>query len=144
MRLPLGLTLPPLDTIGMVAGGLILQPWVSTQINGFIPATVTTSLGTAAPYVVDALSVLLPGFVLRRFVSPRIGNLYMAGAGARVLAKWVAPYLPAGFGGMAGYIGAQPLLGKYTTTNVRTIARGGQANRMISTAPERLNPANRF
>lgn len=139
-----GITLPPMDAVLFVGAGLIVPPMVSAQIIKFLPDTWKTN--QAATWGVKVASVLLPGFALRKFWSPRAGNLFMVGGAASLVVDAIKTFFP----GVIPGLGYQPLLGAHFSTvradRVVPFARAGRgmAPPMLTDAPERLSPTTRF
>lgn len=157
----LGFTLPPTMDIVGVGAGLVVPPMVANYIwNNFVAGT-SMSTSKWAYLGVEAASVAITGFAVRRFVNVRVGNMVLLGGAARFvidLIQNLAPTLlpsvamPTGLSGM----GAQPFLGYYERrpmlpnpglgkyyygSGSRTQSQPG---RMIQAIPERLDPGNRF
>jgi hypothetical protein len=143
IRLPMGLTMPPIDAVLWVGSGVIVAPMISRQVQAVLPASLQSQY---TPWLVDIASVLIPGMLLRKFVNPRAGNLFMVGGATNLVFKAVKQFAPS----MAVTMGlsGQPLLGKYTNAGgVRRFPAQQSAAPMpgiIGNAPERLNPAGRF
>lgn len=155
----LGFTLPPTIDIVGVGAGLIVPPMLANYVfNNFVAGT---SMGTSkwAYLGVEAVSVAVTGFAVRRFVNVRVGNMVLLGGAARFVidaVQTLAPTLlpsvamPAGLSGM----GAQPFLGFYeqrprlANPGLGKYYSGGRANsgggRMIQSIPDRLDPSARF
>jgi hypothetical protein len=153
----MGIQLPPVTDLAAVAAGLVGTPILTNYIfNNYVAGT---SFGTSkwAYLGTEAVAVLAPAYVVRRFVNVRVGNMLLLGGAARLvldLVQTLAPTLipttamPTGLTGM----GSQPFLGVYEKLgqpNRRLgmyYSRGANQNasRMITGVPDRLDPSGRF
>ncbi len=142
MRL-MGFSLPPLDAVLWVGSGLVVPPLVAAQIIKFVPDSLKTSAATT--WLVKGASVVVPGMLLRRFVNPRAGNLYMVGGLASLVMDAIRTFAP----GVIPGLGYQPLLGTYFSQPVRTASLNraparGTLPPMMADAPGRLDASERF
>lgn len=138
-----GLSLPPLDAVLWVGAGAVLPPIVSNYAMRYIPETWKAS--PAAMWAVKAASVVVPSLLVRKFVSRRAGNLMLIGGATYFVLDFVKSTWP----GLVPGLGHQPMLGAYySQVNAGRVSRFPQRSNglppMLSNAPERLNPANRF
>jgi hypothetical protein len=138
-----GLQLPPLDAVLWVGAGAVLPPIVTNYALRYVPETWKTN--QAAMWLVKAASVLVPSMIVRRFVSRRAGNLMLIGGATYFVLDFVKTTWP----GLIPGLGYQPMLGAYHTgVSAGRVSRFPQRTTglppMIQSAPERLNPANRF
>jgi hypothetical protein len=138
-----GVQLPPIDAVLWVGSGLVVPPLVSAQIMKFVPASWQTSQGTT--WLVKIASVVVPGMLLRKFVSPRAGNLYMVGGAASLIVQAIQTFAPGVLPGLSGYVGlgVQPMLGAYTSYP-RAVPQRRQMPPMLADVPSRLDPGARF
>jgi hypothetical protein len=158
----MGFTLPPTVDIVGVSAGLIVSPMVANYIfNNFVAGT---SMGTSkwAYLGVEAISVVVPAMVVRKFVSPRIGNMMLLGGAVRFVldvVQTLAPTLIPSAAMPAGLSG-QPFLGFYEHMPARRTLSGMgdmgkyyrrsapnqlmQSSSMIQGTPSRLDPNYRF
>lgn len=150
----LGFTMPAISDVLFTAAGMIAPPMVTTYVmKNFIPAAYQAS--RPVYYAVKAASVLIPSYVVRRFVSPRAGNLVLLGGVASLAIDLIKEFAP----GVIPGLGAQPFLGFYENVPMRPSLGGGMGrylgpgnqgagsrapSQMIVSTPDRLDPANRF
>lgn len=136
-----GIHFPPIDAVLWVGAGVIVPPMVTAQVMKYIPATWQQSPATA--WLVKVASVVVPGILLRRFVNPRAGNLFMVGGLASLVVDAIRTYAP----GVIPGLGYQPLLGgmgAYFGPEVAAARPRAVLPQMIQDAPTRLDPAHRF
>jgi hypothetical protein len=149
----MGFQLPPLDAVIFTGAGMIVPPLVTSFIMAKLPADWKTS--KAAYYGVKAVSVLVPSMLVRKFVSPRAGNLMLLGGAASFVIDLIKDFAPPeikaaiglgyypSMGIPARQLGVQPFLGAYPSRNQRPM-QAGLLPPMIASTPDRLNPAGRF
>ena len=154
----MGIQLPPITDIAAVGAGLIGTPILTNYIfNNFVAGT---SMGTSkwAYLGTEAVAVLAPAYVVRRFVNVRVGNMLLLGGAARLvldLVQTLAPTLIPSTAmptGLSGGMGSQPFLGVYEKMGQpqrrlgQYYSRGANQNasRMIQGVPDRLDPSGRF
>jgi hypothetical protein len=146
IRLPFGLALPPLSDVAFAGAGLVVPPMISTRIQAMLPASITQAAPTVVPWVVDLASVVVPGMLLKRFVSQRAGNAFLIGGAATMVLKAIkvfAPSTAASFG-LSGYMSGQPGLGRYFTPTAVSQPQTRPLPAIIGTVPDRLMPSMRF
>lgn len=146
IRLPFGLALPPLSDVAFAGAGLVIPPMISTRIQAMLPASITQAAPTVVPWVVDLASVVVPGMLLKRFVSQRAGNAFLIGGAATMVLKAIkvfAPSTAASFG-LSGYMSGQPGLGRYFTPTAVQQPSTRPLPAIIGTVPDRLMPSMRF
>jgi hypothetical protein len=136
-----GLQFPPLDAVLWVGSGLIVPPLITAQVMKVIPASWQQSQITS--WLVKVASVVVPGILLRRFVNPRAGNLFMVGGLASLVLDAIRTYAPALLPGVSG-MGYQPLLGAYFGPGPTAQTARPALPPMIMDAPTRLDPQHRF
>jgi hypothetical protein len=145
----LGFQMPPMDAVLFTAAGLIGPGLVSTQILSFIPASWKTNAdGTPnqlTMWATKIASVLIPAFLIRRFINVRAGNLFLIGGSAGLAMDALKTFAPGLIPGLNG-IGSQPLLGAYfqQPRAVSNFPRQARVPAMIADAPDRLSPQGRF
>jgi hypothetical protein len=159
----MGFTLPPTVDIVGVTAGLIVSPMVANYVfNNFVAST---SMGTSkwAYLGVEAISVVVPAMVVRKFVNARVGNMMLLGGAVRFVldvVQTLAPTLipsaamPTGLSGTG-----QPFLGMYEAMPQRRTLSGmgkyyqrsapnqlmrSSGSSMIQGVPDRLDPTYRF
>ncbi len=150
----MGFGLPSLSDVLMVGSGLLVPPIVAAKLTPYLPASLQGS--KIGFYGVKAASVLLPSFLVKKFVSKRAGNLMLLGGAASfaidliretgVLASLGLGYYPS-IGIPAGQgLGSQPMLG--SMGRYPSVAAGSPVNRMearmLSSVPSRLDPRERY
>jgi hypothetical protein len=158
-----GITIPPLIDIAAIGTGLVVAPMVANYAwNNFIAGT---SIGTSkwAYIAVEAASVGATGYVAKRFISPKFGNMLLVGGFVKVamdLVNTLAPSLIPSTAAPTGLSG-QPFLGVYEQRPVNRgpvpglgvyynrgpgsgRVPGSGPGRMIATTADRLDPTNRF
>jgi hypothetical protein len=133
-----GIQFPPLDAVLWVGAGAIVPPMVQAQIVKFVPASWQQSQATT--WLVKVASVVVPGILLRRFVNPRAGNLFMVGGLASLVIDAIRTFAPGVIPGM----GYQPLLGAYFGPGAAAQQPRMALPPMMAEAPTRLDPAHRF
>jgi hypothetical protein len=133
-----GMHFPPLDAVLWVSAGVVVPPMITAQVMKYIPASWQQT--QAATWLVKVASVVVPGILLRRFVNPRAGNLFMVGGLASLAVEAIRTYAPNLIPGM----GYQPLLGAYFGPSVAAGRPRAALPPMISEAPTRLDPQHRF
>lgn len=144
----LGFSLPPMDAVLYTAVGFIGPNIVSNQLLGYLPASVTKNAdGTPNQLTIWATklaSVFVPAYLIRRFVNPRAGLLFLIGGAAGLAIDAIKTFAPAL--AQTLHLGAQPLLGAYFTRPQAQIARfpTSRVPTMIADAPSRLDPQARF
>lgn len=147
----LGMMLPSWEAMLYTGVGILTPALVEEQVNKFVPdAWKTGTTGTLVSWLVKAVSAFGPGMLVRKYASKDAGN-YMLIAGGAVFGMGIIKTV---FPGVVPGLGAQPLLGQYPGMGAyfnRATPAGARFQRsranvptMLSTAPERLNPANRF
>ncbi len=143
-----------MDAILFTGAGLVIPPIVASMIMKQMPVAWATS--KPAFYAVKAASVLIPSYLVKRFVSPRAGNLMLLGGAASFMIDilnetGVLTSIKSAFG-LSGAI-SQPMLGYYPGIGgglgkYPSLSANGSApvtaQRMVSSVPSRLNPADRF
>jgi hypothetical protein len=137
-----GVQLPPIDAVLWVGSGLILPPLVTAQVMKFIPASWQQSQATT--WLVKVASIVVPGILLRKFVNPRAGNLFMVGGLASLVLDAIRTYAPGMLPGVGRYMGYQPLLGAYFGPGAAAQTPRPSLPSMLSDAPTRLDPQHRF
>jgi hypothetical protein len=143
-----GFQLPPMGDVLFTGAGLIGPNLVSAQILKILPTSLTLKAdGTPNTLVIWAtkiISVLLPSWLLRRFVNPRAGTAFLIGGSAGLALDALKTYAP----GIIPGIGYQPLLGAYFQRPAAQIPFQRPGPRGLPTqvaeAPERLSPQARF
>lgn len=151
----LGFTLPPVMDIAAIGVGLVGTPILANYVfNTFVAGT---SMGTSkwAYIATEAASAVGLGYVTKRFINVRAGNLIFLAGAARValdLVTMVAPTLIPSTAMPTGLSG-QPFLGMYERMPVRRAlgryytpgaAQQAGASKMITGVPDRLDPSARF
>lgn len=149
--------LPPLKSILYVGAGLVVPPLVATQIMKFLPTEWATS--KPAFYAVKAASVVLPGMLIKKFVSNEAGNLVLLGGAASFaidLLKETGLLTQLGLSGapsqpfLGYYPGLQGMRGMRGLRGVGEYPAGAPAPRalmsspMLQNIPDRNNPNSRF
>ncbi len=151
----MGVKLPPIDAVLFTGAGFIVPPIVSGLIMGYLPDTWKTSKMTY--YGVKVASVIVPSMLVRKFVSPRAGNLMLLGGAVSFALDMLREFAPGlmPLPAVAG-MGFQPFLGQYQRAPYsRKLGRyygggadmggqGGQFSNLTSATPERLQPQGRF
>jgi hypothetical protein len=146
----MGIHLPPFDAVLYTAGGYVAPPMVAGVLMTFVPDSMKGSAVTT--WLVKAASVLLPAWLVGRFVSQRAGSYVLIGGAASFVIDAVNTFAPGLIPGLRG-MGYQPLLGSYfgpqlpayTRRSQTSLVRGRSAmSPMIADAPERLDPSGRF
>jgi hypothetical protein len=158
-----GITIPPLIDIAAIGTGLVVAPMVANYAwNNFIAGT---SIGTSKwAYIgVEAASVVATGYVAKRFINSKFGNMLLVGGFVKVamdLVNTLAPSLIPSTAAPTGLSG-QPFLGVYEHRPVNRgpvpglgvyynrgpgsgRVPGSGPRRMIATTADRLDPTNRF
>ena len=141
-----GFALPPMQDVLFTTAGLIGPGMVSAQLLKVLPTSLTSS--AIAQWAVKAVSVFLPGMLIRKFVNQRAGNLFMVGGSAGLAMDAIRTFAP----GIIPGLGSQPLLGSYFGRPVGpgqqivpfARPRQGGLPSQIADAPERLSPQGRF
>lgn len=140
-----GIPIPALSPMLFAGAGIIVPPLVAGYITtNLLPASMQ---GTATTWLVKAASVVIPGLLIRKFVSRQGGNYFLIAGGASFILDAIRTFMP----GVIPGLGYQPMLGSYfgpqrpinfqprAATNVPLMQPS-----MIASTPDRLNPANRF
>lgn len=145
----LGFSLPPMADVLYTAAGFIGPNVVSNQILTYLPASVKTNAdGTPNQLTIWATkiaSVFIPAYLIRRFVNPRAGLLFLVGGAAGLAIDALKTFAPSV--AQTLHLGSQPLLGSYFTRPQGQIAnfpRQARVPAMIADAPARLDPSHRF
>jgi hypothetical protein len=148
----LGFSLPPVTDVLFVGAGLAVPPMVANFIMPMLPETMRTS--RIAYYGVKAASVLIPSYLVSRFVGRRQGNLLLMGGLASFTIDLLRETGVLSAIGLSGSM-SQPMLGFYPGLSRRgglgkypsLAVNGGSpvtSSRMIQSVPDRLNPQSRF
>jgi hypothetical protein len=134
---------------------MVVPNIAASYITPMLPASWTTVAADGsnktqvqfAGVAVQAVSVLLPSMLVRSFVSKRAGNLMLVGGAASFVLSLVRTFMP----GVIPGLGYQPMLGAYYARPVqgRVVhfpdqSRARMVTPMLSDAPMRLDPAERF
>lgn len=151
-----GFELPDFKDVLFTGAGLIIPNQVAGYILGMIPDSIKKQAdGTTSPVVawaVKVASVLVPSMLVRKFVSPRAGNLVLVGGSAGLVLDAIKTYMP----GVIPGLGYQPLLGEYqlglgaymdspAPPMAMTAGRpGNMLPNILARTPERLDPSGRF
>jgi hypothetical protein len=141
-----GISLPPIGDVLFVGAGLVAPPLVAAQLVRFLPDSIKTN--QAATWGVKVASVVLPGIAIRKFVSPRAGNLFMVGGAASLVVDAIRQFAP----GVIPGLGYQPLLAGYSTLPGLPANASPRARSMrpvsqpaiLEGVPDRLSPQGRF
>lgn len=147
----LGFQLPPMDAVLYTAAGFIGPGLVCDRILSAMPASWKTntdgSPNQITIWAAKILSVALPAWAIKRFINPRAGAMFLIGGAAGLAMDAIRTFTPdiAKTLHLSG-MGAQPLLGSYFTRPqaVVNFPRQARVPAMISDAPSRLNPQERF
>lgn len=147
----LGFAFPPVMDVLGVSTGFIIPPVVMRYLMPMLPADMQAS--KPVQYGVKIASVLLPAWAVKKFASPRIGNLMMLGGMVSIALDLIRETRILTSLGLSG-TSSQPMLGFYPGLSRRgglgkyPSLGNGQANvtssRMLQSVPERLNPQSRF
>lgn len=134
---------PGLEPITGAFAGLSVPPLLNYFVSGYIPAAITSN--KFGNYAVRAAEVILPSWLVRKYVNRNVGTTMMiVGIGALLysIAKDVAPQIF----GLSGYVGYQPMLGVYQQRRGLPAARPVPMTTtpMQSGIPSRLDPGRRF
>ncbi len=151
----LGVSLPPLDAILFTGAGIVIPPVMTSFLMSYLPADWRTS--KAAYYGVKIASVVIPSMLVKKFISPRAGNLMLIGGAASFAIDLVREFAP---GLLPGGVSGQPFLGFYERMPTRGTmqvtpgmgryssipVRSAPVMRtpMLSQTPDRLSPDSRF
>lgn len=147
-----GFGLPAVDAMAFTAAGFLAPALVSEYLMRVIPESWKVgTAGTLVNWSVKIISAFAPGYLVRKFVSPKAGNYMMIGGGAQLVLEIMRTFLP----GVIPGLGHQPLLGTYPRAglndyfnNPRTLVPFSRSRAalpaMLASTPDRLNPAGRF
>jgi hypothetical protein len=135
---------PGIEPITGAFAGLAVPPVLNYLVSGYIPAAITGN--TFGRYAVRAAEVVLPAWLVRRYVNRNVGNIMMFVGIGKLLFDAVREFAP-GIPGLSGGIGYQPMLGVYPQQR-----RGLPPARMVpmmqtsmqSGVPTRLDSGSRF
>jgi hypothetical protein len=150
IALPFGLRAPAVKDMAFGALGLFVPGMITSRVLAYVPASMQGS--TVVTWLVKIASVLVPGYLLRRFYDARAGYAFMIGGAASLLIDAIKTFVPsfAQTIGLAYYpggvtLGFQPLLGDYSVNQRKQLAAQAQKTTPILLGvPDRLNPAGRF
>lgn len=148
----LGISFPPVMDILGVGAGFVIPPVVMRYLMPLLPADMQAS--KPVQYGVKLASVILPAWAVKKFVSPRVGNLMLLGGVASLALDVLRETGVLTAIGLSGTT-SQPMLGFYPGLSRRgglgkypSLAQNGTApvssSRMLQSVPDRLNPQGRF
>jgi len=142
----MGFTFPDMTDVLAVGAGFVVPPLLTTYVMQYLPASITSS--KIGYYAVKAATAIVPPLIVKRFVSPRIGNMMLVGGIASVVVDIVKD---SGILSSLGIGHWQPMLGYYPPRGLGAygparVPAAGKAMlpAMIATTPDRLSPAGRF
>jgi hypothetical protein len=137
------LGIPAIEPIAGAFAGLAVPPMLNYFLGSYVPTSITSN--PIGKYAVKAGLVVVPSFIVRKYVNRNVGNIMMIVGIGKLLLDAVHEFVPSiPWLGLSGGMGYQPMLGAYTT-----FARTRQpAMRMIpmmtssmtAGVPDRLNP----
>ena len=139
------LGLPGVEPIVGAFAGLVIPPTLMHFTAGYYPAAISTNKW--GKYAIAAVSVLVPSFIIRKYLSRNIGVTMMTvGIGNLLysIAKEVAPDI---FGLSGMRMGFQPMLGVYPQQRPGLPASRQvpmMTTAMTSGIPSRLDASRRF
>lgn len=144
----MGIPIPPLDAVLWVGAGIVVPNALAPTIISFVPSSLTSSYPQATAWGAKVLAVVGPSMLVKRFVSPRAGNLMLIGGAVSLTLDLLRTFAPGMIPGLSGF---QPLLGSYFTRpvqgNIRAFpAQSGvmKAPPLLASTPDRLDPTGRF
>jgi hypothetical protein len=134
---------PGIEPITGAFAGLAVPPVLNYLVSGYIPAAISGN--TFGRYAVRAAEVVIPSWLVRRYVNKNVGTIMMFVGISKLLFDGVKEFA-SGIPGLSG-MGFQPMLGVYPGAR-----RGLPAARpvpmmqtpMTSGVPGRLDPGRRF
>lgn len=143
-----GLGIPAIEPIAGAFAGLAVPPMLNYFLGGYIPASITAN--PIGKYAVRAAQVVVPSFIVRKYVNRNVGNIMMIVGIGKLLLDAVHEFVPS-IPWLSG-MGYQPMLGAYTfATPARRVGPPTFANRMLpmmqssgtAGVPSRLDPMAR-
>jgi hypothetical protein len=137
------LGLPGVEPILGAFAGLVVPPTLSHFTAPYLPTSITTS--PWGKYAISAANVILPAWLIKKFLSRNIGNTMMVVGIGSLLYSIAKDFMPSVFG-LSGYVGYQPMLGVYQQRRGLPPARQVpmMTTPMQSGIPSRLDPTRRF
>lgn len=134
---------PGIEPITGAFAGLAVPPVLNYLVSGYIPAAITGN--TFGRYAVRAAEVVIPSWLVRKYVNRNVGNIMMFVGIGKLLFDAVREFAP-GIPGLSG-VGFQPMLGVYPQAR-RGLPAARQVpmmqSQMQSGVPTRLDPGGRF
>lgn len=144
-----GLQIPGMATTAGAVAGLVVPGMVQAQISAYVPASLSGT--TIGKWLVRTVSVALPAWIVKRFVSAKAGTMMFIVGAATLGAMALREFFPTAFPALGQYLGEQPFLGYYGTSGggQRSLGTGRQmvpmmTARMSSGVPDRLQAGSRF
>jgi hypothetical protein len=120
---------PPLADIGAVSAGVLAPSLVSGQVFGLVPSLRDNPVTYWATKLGAAIA---PGWLARKFVSRRFGDLMTVASVSMVVVDAARSYFP----GLSG----QPLLGYMTPGMIARVPGSGQPTRVLMPAAPITQP----
>lgn len=135
--------LPGVEPIAGAFAGLVIPPTLQHFVTPYLPTAITSS--KIGQYAVAAANVILPAWLIKRYLSRNIGNTMMVVGIGNLLYSIAKEFMPNVFG-LSGYVGYQPMLGVYQQRRGLPAARQVpmMTTAMNSGIPSRLDPSRRF
>lgn len=125
--------MPPLQTIGWTAGGLLGTPMIEKQLLTYLPVSITSN--SIGKFAVKIISVLGLGYIAKKAVGTGAATALMIGGGAYVLTgaiKEFAPSVAAWFGLSAYQPNTAPGMSAYLPNTSLGAASWGARNNIFS------------
>jgi hypothetical protein len=153
IALPFGLRLPAVKDIAFGALGLFVPGMITSRVMNYVPASMQGS--TVVTWLVKIASVLVPGYLIKRFYDARAGYAFMIGGAASLFIDAIRTFVPSlstmiglGFQPLLGYYpgGVAVGMGDYSVNQRKQMARAQnvQTTPILLGVPDRLNPAGRY
>ncbi len=131
-----------LQDVAFAGAAVIASPFIEKQILGFLPASISGT--TYGRWGVKVAAAAGTGYLAKRFLGPKAGNLALIALGANLIADAVTEFAPSLTAGATGYY-TRPNLGYYPRLRGNAPhlfpARPTRVNEVVI---DRLNPAARF
>lgn len=138
------LGLPGVEPIAGAFAGLVIPPTLMHFTASYYPDSIRTN--KFGQYAIAAVNVLVPAFLIKKYLSRNIGNTMMVVGIGNLLYSIAKEFAPQIFG-LSGRMGYQPMLGVYPQARAGLPAARPvpmMTSAMTSGIPSRLDAGRRF